>query len=63
MFGQYGYYMYHLGRLYGNLKVLWFLSGMTAPVVAQPQFIVPAPSQYMQGSGSDQTAGWGVDWG
>ncbi|KAF3446936.1 hypothetical protein FNV43_RR12116 [Rhamnella rubrinervis] len=32
-------------------------TGMAAPVVAQPQFIVPAPSQYMQGSGSDQTAG------
>nr|XP_015884128.1 RNA-binding protein 24-A isoform X1 [Ziziphus jujuba var. spinosa]XP_024930537.1 RNA-binding protein 24-A isoform X1 [Ziziphus jujuba var. spinosa] len=31
-------------------------TGMAAPVVAQPQFIVPAP-QYMQGSGSDQTAG------
>uniref|UniRef100_A0A2N9IUC3 RRM domain-containing protein n=1 Tax=Fagus sylvatica TaxID=28930 RepID=A0A2N9IUC3_FAGSY len=33
-------------------------TGIAAPVAAQPQFIVPAPSpQYMQGSGSDQTAG------
>ncbi|OAY50338.1 RNA-binding protein 38 [Manihot esculenta] len=33
-------------------------TGMGTPVPAQPQFIVPAPSpQYMQGSGSDQTAG------
>lgn len=32
------------------------LSGIAAPVAAQPQFMVPAPSpQYMQGSGSDQT--------
>lgn len=35
----------------------WFLSGMAAPVMAQPQFIVPAPSQYVQGGGSDQTTG------
>ncbi|KDP36742.1 hypothetical protein JCGZ_08033 [Jatropha curcas] len=33
-------------------------TGIAAPVPAQPPFIVPAPSpQYMQGSGSDQTAG------
>ncbi|XP_030951056.1 uncharacterized protein LOC126712634 [Quercus robur] len=33
-------------------------TGIAAPVAAQPQFIVPAPSpQYMQGSGSDQTTG------
>ncbi|XP_059460793.1 uncharacterized protein LOC132189953 [Corylus avellana] len=31
-------------------------TGIAAPVAAQPQFMVPAPSpQYMQGSGSDQT--------
>ncbi|XP_048227028.1 RNA-binding protein 24-B isoform X2 [Ricinus communis] len=34
-----------------------YATGLAAPVPAQPQFIVPAPSQYMQGSGSDQTAG------
>ncbi|KAF5740984.1 RNA-binding protein 24-B-like [Tripterygium wilfordii] len=34
-------------------------TGMATPVPAQAQFIVPAPSpsQFMQGSGSDQTAG------
>ncbi|XP_062101174.1 uncharacterized protein LOC133807052 [Humulus lupulus] len=32
-------------------------SGMAAPVMAQPQFIVPAPSQYVQGGSSDQTTG------
>ncbi|GMN34682.1 hypothetical protein TIFTF001_004830 [Ficus carica] len=32
-------------------------TGMAAPVMAQPQFIVPAPSQYVQGGGSDQTTG------
>lgn len=35
-------------------------SGIAAPVPGQAQFIVPAPSpQFMQGSGSDQAAGWG----
>lgn len=44
---------------------MWFasvltFSGIAAPVPGQPQFIVPAPSpQFMQGSGPDQTAGWG----
>ncbi|GFZ10562.1 RNA-binding (RRM/RBD/RNP motifs) family protein [Actinidia rufa] len=34
------------------------MPGVAAPVPAQPQFIVPAHSpQFMQGSGSDQTAG------
>ncbi|XP_065881495.1 uncharacterized protein [Euphorbia lathyris] len=32
-------------------------TGIAAPIPAQPQFIVPAPTQYMQGNGSDQTAG------
>ncbi|KAK7283482.1 hypothetical protein RIF29_13031 [Crotalaria pallida] len=32
-------------------------SGIAAPVPGQPQFIVPAPSQFMQGSGPDQTTG------
>ncbi|GAV65828.1 RRM_1 domain-containing protein, partial [Cephalotus follicularis] len=32
-------------------------TGIAAPVPVQQQFIVPAPSQYMQVSGSDQTAG------
>ncbi|KAE9609476.1 putative RNA recognition motif domain-containing protein [Lupinus albus] len=32
-------------------------SGNAAPIPGQPQFIVPAPSQFMQGSGPDQTAG------
>ncbi|XVF35792.1 hypothetical protein REPUB_Repub19eG0001300 [Reevesia pubescens] len=31
--------------------------GTAAPVPAQPQFIVTTPSQFMQGSGSDQTTG------
>ncbi|EOY15888.1 RNA-binding family protein isoform 1 [Theobroma cacao] len=31
--------------------------GMATPVPAQPQFIVTTPSQFMQGSGSDQTTG------
>ncbi|XP_022769458.1 RNA-binding protein 24-B-like isoform X2 [Durio zibethinus] len=31
--------------------------GIAAPVPAQPQFIVSTPSQFMQGSGSDQTTG------
>lgn len=44
-----------------DLGSKFVLSGMAAPVAPQPQFIVPAPSpQYMQGSGSDQTAGWGL---
>ncbi|KAF4370471.1 hypothetical protein F8388_012542 [Cannabis sativa] len=32
-------------------------TGMAAPVMAQPQFIVPAPSQYVHGGSSDQTSG------
>ncbi|CAL1355243.1 unnamed protein product [Linum trigynum] len=32
-------------------------AGIATHVPAQPQFMVPSPSQYMQGSGSDQTAG------
>jgi len=32
-------------------------SGIAAPVPGQPQFIVPAPSQFMQSGGPDQTAG------
>lgn len=32
-------------------------TGMATPVPAQQQFIVPAPSQFMQGGGSDQTSG------
>ncbi|KAK1554982.1 hypothetical protein Q3G72_020014 [Acer saccharum] len=32
-------------------------AGIAAPVPAQPQFLVAAPSQFMQGSGSDQTTG------
>ncbi|XWS20809.1 hypothetical protein CRYUN_Cryun30bG0001300 [Craigia yunnanensis] len=31
--------------------------GIAAPVPAQPQFIVTTPSQFVQGSGSDQTTG------
>ncbi|CAL0305912.1 unnamed protein product [Lupinus luteus] len=34
-----------------------YTSGIAAPVPGQPQFIVPAPSQFMQGSSPDQTAG------
>lgn len=32
-------------------------AGIAAPVPPQPQFIVPAPSQIVQGSSSDQTTG------
>ncbi|KAK9217011.1 hypothetical protein WN944_009023 [Citrus x changshan-huyou] len=32
-------------------------TGIPAPVQAQHQFLVPAPSQFMQGGGSDQTSG------
>lgn len=32
-------------------------TGIPAPVQAQHQFLVPAPSQFMQGGGSDQTTG------
>ncbi|KGN48031.2 RNA-binding protein 24-A [Cucumis sativus] len=32
-------------------------SGIPAPVAAQPQFVVHSPSQFVQGSGSDQTSG------
>ncbi|KAK4275033.1 hypothetical protein QN277_018176 [Acacia crassicarpa] len=32
-------------------------SGIAAPIPGQPQFIVPAPSQFMQGTGPDQAAG------
>ena len=51
-------------RFYSK-DVIWFasvltFSGIAAPVPGQPQFIVPAHSpQFMQGSGPDQTAGWG----
>jgi hypothetical protein len=37
---------------------IWF-SGIAAPVPGQPQFIVSP--QFMQGSGPDQTDGWGDD--
>lgn len=37
-----------------------YLSDIAAPGPAQPHFIVTTPSQFVQGSGSDQTTGWGV---
>ena len=40
-----------------------YLTGIAAPVPAQPQFIVTTPSQFMQGNGSDQTTGGRVDQG
>ncbi|KAF5955853.1 hypothetical protein HYC85_008709 [Camellia sinensis] len=53
-------YSYISTHLYFYLNNICFCrTGMAAPVPVQPQFIVPAHSpQFMQGSGSDQTAGY-----
>ncbi|CAK9178278.1 unnamed protein product [Ilex paraguariensis] len=37
-----------------------YLAGVAAPALAQPPFMLPARSQFMQGSGSDQNAGYTI---